>query len=196
MVQELAAKKLKLEKSEVDILGVKGKDGESLDMESASKMTVNELADKEAVVRVALPESAESQRDRKIQALEMQVSNLKAAVALQQKLALRKLLDDVRSELIGRELTKEERGETWNSRLQEMKDFKGLKREAAMLTQFGRGTQQWHSNKAAHEVDVPVIAQAVTAAPKKHAALYRELFRFAYKLDADEVVFDVLDEDE
>ncbi|GLC34553.1 hypothetical protein PLESTB_001248900 [Pleodorina starrii] len=203
MVQELAAKKLKLDESEVDILGVERKDGESLDMESALKKTVNELADKEAVVRVALPESAESQNDCEIQTLEEQVEileeklgTLRTAIALQQKVALRKLLDDVRSELIGRKLTKEECGEAWNSRLQEMEDFKGLKREAAMLTQFGHGTQQWHISKAAHQVDVPVIAHAVTAAPKKHAALYRELFQFAYNLDADQVVFEVLDEDE
>lgn len=164
-----------------------------------------QLEDKETVVRVALPESAESQKDCEIQTLQKQVESLKeesvalwTAVAFQRKMALRNLLNDVRSKLIGRELTNEERGEEWNSLLQEMKveDFKGLNRVAAMLTQFGRGTQQWHNSKAAHHVDVPVFAHAVTAAPEKHAVLYRELFQFAYNLDADKVVFEELKEDE
>jgi hypothetical protein len=123
-----------------------------------------------------------------VETMKVQLKTLYAAHQLRCKLALRQLLDDVRARLAGRPLTDAERGDAWNQALEGMADLKGLTPEAASLTKFGRGTQQWHSSKAAHDIGLLNIAEAVTSVPQA-GELYKALFKFAYNQDADGLVF-------
>lgn len=107
---------------------------------------------------------------------------------LQNALALRALLDDARTELAGHELQPNERGEAWNAVLANMTDFKGMSRDAAMLTQYGPNTPQRQFSRAAHSFNHLEIAEAVTNATK-NGSLLKELFKHLYGMEAEEAIF-------
>lgn len=165
-----------------------------------------QLANKEAAVVVDLPESAQSTSDAETAALKDEVQSLKKELVdlkeatlwpqqLQRKMALRRLLDAARATIAGHTLSDQERGQPWNDFLGTSQDFKGLSKEAAMLTKFGRGTQQWLSSQAGHSFDEVTIAEAITAVTKDRH-LYDALFKFVYQKDAEALVFSALQDDD
>lgn len=162
-----------------------------------------QLTEEDAKVLISLPPEVEPAHVRKLADLEARFEALQAESAadkavirsmvagqkLRYKLALRKLLDDTRTYILDRPLREAERGPTWNQILEsDDLDLKGLSREAANLTKFGRGTQQRESSEAAHDFTVIVIAEAVTSVQRK-GDLFRKLFKTVYKQDADELLF-------
>ncbi|KXZ50346.1 hypothetical protein GPECTOR_17g987 [Gonium pectorale] len=107
---------------------------------------------------------------------------------LRHQLALLQLLDEARERLAGHKLDASERGIAWNNRLQAMTDFKGMTKEEALLTKFGRNTQQQDSSRTAHNLDLLTITEAVTSATKKRET-YCRLFKSVFEKDAQEMVF-------
>ena len=135
-----------------------------------------------------------------VQSLTKEMVDLKEATLrpqqLKRKMAIRCLLDAARETIAGHTLSDKERGQPWNDFLGTIQDFNGLLKEAAMLTKFGRGTQQqWLSSQAAQSFDEVTIAEAVTTVTKDRH-LYDALFKFVYQKDAEALVFWALQDDD
>lgn len=166
------------------------------------RLPAMQLAEEDAKVLISLPPEVEPAHVKDVADLKTRVKALEdesaankdiikrmlAGQKLRFKLARHKLLDDTRTFLLGRPLTDAERGATWNQTLETMSDLKGIPREAASLTKFGQGTEQYESGKAAHDFTLDVTAEAVTSAPQK-GDLYRMLFKVVYNKDAEELLF-------
>lgn len=118
--------------------------------------------------------------------LREQGDELKVFTSWKDKLALRRLMDDVRTKINGRELSREQRGDVWNGVIDAMTEMRlaelGLSREEVCLTRFGHGTDQRKGSDAAHGIGTSIVAKTVLS----RQGAYVSLFRYAYGLHPNE----------
>ena len=175
---------------------------------SASNMTVPDLVAQHPVVMVKLPEGltpaewkqrvANLQRDvSQLQQDTMQdTMQLRISMARLQRrtdaIALRALLDSVRTKINGGVRLQDAEKLAWNARVANMPVTElarlGLTAKQLGLTTYSLNTLQHYqgATAAAHEVDIQEVAEAVTASSSDE---HRALFAFVYGEKPDDYVF-------
>jgi hypothetical protein len=192
-VRSFVAKQQNVLASSVVISSVEVHDGASISYASASNMTAPDLIAQHPVVIVKLPEGSTPAWEQRVSALERDNAELWTCLQRMQRrssaIALRALLDAVRTKVNEGVPLQDSEKLAWNARVTNMPDAelaqRGLTRQQLQLTMYGANTLQHQGTKAVHEVDLQEVAEAVTARSNDH----RALFKYAYRSDPEEHVF-------
>ena len=199
-VRSYVAEKQNVISSNVVILSVEVRGGGSISPDSASNMTVPDLVAQRPVVIVKLPEGSPPAWEHSVIELRQDVNQLqhdsrqiqKSMARLQRRIdaiALRALLDSVRTKVNGGVPLQDAEKLAWNARVANMPATElerlGLTAKQLGLTTYGLNTLQYQGTKATHEVDIQEVAEAVTTCSDEH----RALFAFVYGEKPEGYVF-------